>query len=75
MESVKDRLRDGISGVFGRFGWVKDTVRSRVPAWGVVVITAAAVGAASASVAVMALGRATNQNDELVVQSEVKNEG
>lgn len=53
-------------------GWVKDTIRDRIPAWGVVVITAAAVGAAAASVAVMALGRAANQNEEMVVESEVE---
>jgi hypothetical protein len=52
--------------------WVIDAVRSRVPAWGVVLITAAAVGAVSASLAVLALGRATGEDGELVVQSEVE---
>lgn len=51
--------------------WVKDTIRSRLPAWGVVMITAAVVGAVSASVAVFALGRATNRETELMVESDV----
>jgi hypothetical protein len=53
-------------------GWVKDTVQSRVPAWGVVTITAAAVGAVSASLAVIALGRVTDRGTELAVESEVE---
>lgn len=53
-------------------GWVKDTVQSRVPAWGVVMITAATVGAISASIAVFALGRVTDRGTELAVESEVQ---
>jgi len=53
-------------------GWVKDTLRARLPAWGLVMITAATVGAISASVAVFALGRATDRDTELVVESEVE---
>lgn len=53
-------------------GWVKDTIQSRVPAWGVAVITAAVVGAVSASIAVLALGRVTNRDTELFVHSEVE---
>lgn len=52
-------------------GWV-NTIQSRIPAWGVAVITAAVVGAISASIAVFALGRATNQESELVVESDVQ---
>jgi hypothetical protein len=55
--------------------WVISVARSRlsqIPAWVLVLITAAAVGAVSASVAVMALGRVKNQVDELPVESEVE---
>lgn len=52
--------------------WVIDWLRSRVPAWGVVVITAAVVGAVSASLAVLALGRATDRDAELFAESEVE---
>lgn len=55
-------------------GWVNNMIQSRVPAWGVAVITAAAVGAVSASIAVIALGRVTDRGTELVVQSEMENE-
>jgi hypothetical protein len=57
--------------------WVISVARSRlsqIPGWAVVLITAAAVGAVSASIAVMALGRVKNRVDELPVESEVQDE-
>lgn len=53
-------------------GWVKDTIRSRFPDWSLVMITAATVGAVSASIAVFALGRVTDRDTELVVESDVE---
>lgn len=51
-------------------GWVKDTVRSRLPAWIIVLSVSAVIGATSAVISVAAYRDLKNRDSPISVPSE-----